>query len=321
MKSIYRLNPQRLLAFLLLLSFLVSVSVASSQSRISKIQSQENPREGWAVLLEMNDYPNSMTDMDTNFTDTRKWNATLHELGWQTHHIQYYQGYLDQATGESALQFLLQNADANDVVFFFIFAHGNWILDEMNWNIWFPNQWQSLSSQEKLLVVSACGAEEMLSHIYDDPAPHIHIASAQIGEYSWAGLPEEGLPIIGEVFSHFLTDALLNASADQDGSADISVEEAFTFAYPLCRVYLSSVVFSAFPYFANMCNYTAPHPVLDDAYPGNFSLRVEPGEPPMIPVFSLPFDLIIMIGAIMTCSAIGGLGLFAIRKRHYSNRD
>ncbi len=321
MKSIYRLHPQRFIAFILLLGFLVAFSIVNLQSKIFRTHSQENPREGWAVLLEMNDYPNSMTDMDTNFTDTRKWNATLRELGWQRHHIQYYQGYLDQAAGESALQFLFQNADANDVVFFFIFAHGNWILDEMNWDIWFPNQWQSLSSQEKFLMVSACGAEEMISLVYDDPAPHIHIASAQVGEYSWAGLPEEGLPIIGEVFNHFLTDALLNTSADQDGSADISVEEAFTFAYPLCRTYLSSVVFSAFPYFANMCNFTAPHPMIDDAYSGNFSLRVEPGEAPIIPVFGLPFKMIILIGVIIVCSAVGVSGLFVTRKRYYLNRD
>lgn len=277
---------------------------------LSSAQFPPNPREGWAVILEMNDYPGSGSDLPTGFSDSQKWNATLHALGWQTHHIRFYQGELNQTVGETALQFCMYNADANDVVLFYIFAHGNWILNEMNWLGWFPDQWGSLVSQEKLLVVSACGSEAM---IFEEDG--ISLASSRIEEYSWAGLPSEGLPIIGDVFNHFLTNAFTNSSADLDGNANITVEEAFDFASPLSRDYISSVVFPAFPYYADMSNNTAPHPVKLDNIPEQLSLIVEPGDPPINPAIWLPLEwglIITIFGGIFFL-----LGFLIIRRRRY----
>jgi len=279
------------------------------------VQSQPNLREGWAVLLEMNDYPDPITDLSTDFSDSTKWNATLHSLGWQTHHIQFYHGFLDQYVGEAALQFLALNADANDIVLFFIFAHGNWIRDHMQWHLWFPTRWAEIQSQEKLLVVSACNSEEMIEPLTNDSAPHIHMAAAQKdGGYAWAGLPEEGLPIIGEVFNHYFTNALVNASADQDSNGEICVEEAFAFASPLSQEYITTVVFPAFPDYADSCNDTAPQPVIDDAYPGNFSLAVEPGDPPLIPSMLTPAELGVILVTIVTLVAVVAIWL-SIRQR------
>jgi hypothetical protein len=301
--------------FAIFLGSLLCFSIIGIQRELVTVQSQPNVREGWAVLLEMNDYPDPITDLSTNYSDSAKWNATLHSLGWQTHHIQFYNGFIDQNVGEVALRFLALNADANDIVLFFIFAHGSWIRDHMQWHLWFPTQWAGLLSQEKLLVVSACNSEALIEPLTNDPSPHIHMAATQQdGGYAWAGLPEEGLPIIGEVFNHFFTNALVNASADQDSNGEICVEEAFDFASPLSQTYITTIVFPAFPDYADSCNNTAPQPVIDDAYPGNFSLEVEPGDPPLIPSIWSPLEIGVLLVTIVTFVVVVVLGL-SIRQR------
>ncbi len=263
--------------------------------------------------MEMNFYP-SGSDLDTNYSDTRKWNSTLHAIGWQSDHILIYQGLITQQTGQAALQFLAQNADANDVILFFVFAHGNYLLNDVNWQSWFPTNWKQLASQEKLLVVAACTAALMLEPLYDDPVPHIHMASVEADEYGWAGIPSEGLPIIGEIFNHYLTNALVNGSADSDTDGEVTMEEAFAFASPLSRNYISSVVFPAFPAFAGLCNNTAPQPVIDDAYPGNFSLQVELGDPPVTP-WGLTLEQGLLIAGVTIVALILILGLYVKQRR------
>ncbi len=155
----------------------------------------------------------------------------------------------------------------------------------------------------------------MLQLIYDDPAPHIHLAATEVDGFAWAGLPEEELPIIGEVFNHFFTNALTNSSADQNSDGEISVEEAFAFASPLSRSYISTVVFPAFPYFEEMCNLTAPLPVIDDAYPGNFSLQIETGEPPVFPPIGIPLEVIFSFISVLFAFVIIASGVFVLKKR------
>jgi hypothetical protein len=254
-----------------------------------------DPREGWAVLLDMNDYPEGYTDLPTGYNDSQMWTATLHGFGWQSDHVQLVRGTLTRSVGEAAARFLINNADANDVALFFIFAHGTWIQNAMQWSDWFPSMWSSVGSQNKLLVVSACGAEAFIDAANGEAAPHLHIASAGIGEYAWAGLPEEGLPIIGEVFNQFLTAAFFNGSADANGNGEVTVEEAFAFASPASRAYITVEVFPRFSDYAEMCNHVAPTPVLDDGYPGELSLKVEPGDAPANPLLPLLLVLIVFV--------------------------
>lgn len=261
---------------LIFLSLLAGFFFAPSFS--SKAASN-SAREGWAAILEMNDFPGDSSDLLTGFSDTHKWNATLHAYGWQSDHIYIVNGELTSTVGRNALDFLINNADENDVVFFFIFAHGNWIGNEMMWSSWFPSMWMSVPSHNKLLFVSSCGAGSFSNSLTDDPVDHVHVGSVQDGEYAWAGLPEEGLPIIGEVFSHYFSAAFLNDSADVNSNGEVSVEEAFSFASPQSRNYIADVVFPAFDYYADMCGNVAPSPTIDDAYPGEMSITVEPGDP------------------------------------------
>ncbi|MHA2406044.1 MAG: hypothetical protein ACXACH_04755, partial [Candidatus Hermodarchaeia archaeon] len=119
------------LFFSLLASALSLASWVVINPTLMGIQPPSDPREGWAVLMEMNFYP-SGSDLETNYSDTRKWNSTLHTIGWQSDHILIVQGLITQQTGQAAPQFLAQNADANDVVLFFVFAHGNYLLSDVH---------------------------------------------------------------------------------------------------------------------------------------------------------------------------------------------
>jgi hypothetical protein len=271
--------------------------------------------DGWAVLLDMNEYPNGMTDLPTNYNDSQKWLHTLLELGWVSDHIYVINGEVTKIVVETAMAFLQLHADMDDIVLFYIFAHGSWINSQIQWLDWFPTEWSRLSSQRKLLVISACSAESYIRPMENDSNPHIHLAAAREGEVAWAGLPEENLPIIGEVFNHFLTTALLNSSADTNQNEDVSVEEAYAHALPHTMNYIANVVFPAFPDFATQCNDAPPHPIMDDSYEGQFSLRLNidysPNEIPQLLLLGYG------IGATAVVISLLFLGIFFvwIRKR------
>jgi hypothetical protein len=295
------LHSERHLLVALFLGLLLAAVAQNAFVCLAAADSPANPREGWAALLDMNDYPEGYADLPTGYNDSQMWMATLQAFGWQSHHIYLVRETLTRAAGETAIRFLIDNADANDVVLFFIFAHGTWIQNAMQWSEWFPSMWSSVASQNKLLVVSACGAEQFIDAANSEAAPHVHIASAGIGEYAWAGLPEEGLPIIGEVFNQFLNAAFFNVSADANGNGEVTVEEAFAFASPVSQTYITLEVFPRFPDYAEMCNHVAPTPVLDDAYPGELSLKVEPGDAPANPLLPL---LLVLLALVISVAVI-----------------
>jgi hypothetical protein len=124
-------------------------------------------------------------------------------------------------------------------------------------------------------MIDTCSAGEFTGPVNNDPKPHISFGHCSAGEVAWAGLEEEGLPIIGGVWTYYFTDALCDSTADDDESGFVSVEEAFAFSTPLVQKYMNETVF-AVPDFLESYhnigiypeNYDAyPHPVMDDQYP------------------------------------------------------
>jgi hypothetical protein len=262
----------------------------------------------------MNDFPEEYTDLPTGYNDSQMWIRTLQAFGWQSHHMHVVRETLTRAVGEAAVQFLIDNADANDVVLFFTFAHGGWIQNVMQWSSWFPAMWSSVASHNKLLVVSACGAEQFIDAVDAEAAPHVHIASVGVDEFAWAGLPEEGLPIVGEVFNQFLTAAFLNTSADADGNDEVTVEEAFAFASPASQAYITLEVFPRFPNYAVMCDQVAPTPVVVDTYLGELSLKVEPGDPPANPLLLSPLWWLVLV-LLISVAVIGPVAVVMKRPK------
>jgi hypothetical protein len=176
----------------------------------------------------------------------------------------------------TALQFLIDNTDENDVALLFIAAHGIWLNNTIAQNSTFADTWAEIPSQNKLLCIDSCLAGLFTELVADDPNPQIAISAVGADELSWAGLEEEGLPIIGSVWNYFFTSALLNASADTNANGDVSVEEAFEFASPLAQAYYEDYVYPYSSGIEQANNYVPPTPGMDDNYAGELSLRLEP---------------------------------------------
>ena len=228
----------------------------------------------WAVLLEMNEFPEGWTDLNVDFINTQRMREALRNLGWRDDHMYIVNGNITITVLQDAIEWLKNKADASSTVLLYIFTHGVWIRDVLLWNTWFPDEWQKIIASKKILAIDTCFAEEFLEPMKNDPSPHIHLGCCSTGEVSWAGLEEEGLPIIGSVWNYYLTNALCNSSADYDNNGLISVEEAFNFSAPLVQQYMNRTVFTVSEFLESYHRISIypellnayPHPTMDDNY-------------------------------------------------------
>lgn len=224
-----------------------------------------DPVEGWAVLLETNDFPEGYSDLPVDFVDVERMKTMLLHKGWQENHIFMKKDNITPGTVEEGLTFL-KNADENDIILFYIASHGGYLRRELQWNAYFPALWEEFRPEKKVLIVDSCFSGSFLPQ---SDRPHLSLASVSAEESAWAGLPEEGLPVVGFVFTSYFCEAMRECP---------SVEEGFARTVPQVREYMSEVVYPAFAEtyppetFYNLYN---PHPVIDDAYPGNLSLDLE----------------------------------------------
>ena len=92
------------------------------------------------------------------------------------------------------------------------------------------------------------------------------IAAVDEGEYGWAGLEEEGLPIIGSVFTYYFAGAFADLAADSNGDGQVSVQEAALAAEAKQREYMHEVVFSV-PMFLDDYHSIGVYPEEDENYP------------------------------------------------------
>ena len=239
--------------------------------------------DGWAVLLEMNEFPEGWTDMPFDFINSERMQTVLLRLGWQNDHIYIVNGNLTISVVQEAVEWLVNNTDCDDIALLYILTSGRWMRNILLWNDWFPIEWERLTSR-KVLMVDTCGAEQFIEPIRNDSSPHISLAHCSAYEVGWAGIEEEGLPIIGSVWNYYFSNALLNSSADFDRNGLVSIEEAFNFSTPLMQEYMNENVF-AVPEFLQMYHdlgiypedYDAyPHPVMDDEYSDQFMLAFSP---------------------------------------------
>ncbi|MDH5483315.1 MAG: hypothetical protein OEY22_10655 [Candidatus Bathyarchaeota archaeon] len=251
---------------------LFSASILCNLAGFSYVKGSSE--DTWAVLLEMNDFPEGWSDLPVDFINSKRLQTTLISLGWQGDHIYVVNGNLTIPVVQEAVEWLMNNSDADDVSVLYIFTHGNWMRNVLLWNDWFPDAWKQLNTSKRVLLIDTCLAEEFLEPIKYDSFPHISLGCCSADEVSWAGLEEEGLPIIGSVWNYYFANALCNSSADLDENELISIEEAFNFSTPLVQRYMNETVF-AVPEFLESYHkigiypehYDAyPHPVIDDCY-------------------------------------------------------
>ena len=229
-----------------------------------------NPVEGWAVLLEMNDFPPGYTDLPVDFTDIERLQEMLLVHGWDPSHIMVRKDDITTDTVKKGIQFMVSHADRNDIVFFYIGSHGDYIRHDLQWNTLFPGLWDIIPSENRVLLIDSCFAGEFLP---ESPRGYMGMASVSERESAWAGLPEEQLPIIGFIFTHYFCDSMKNQP---------SIEEGFAYTVPKVRIYMRDVVYPAFKeQFSpdTFYNLYDPHPVLIDYSPEPFFLTVEESNP------------------------------------------
>jgi hypothetical protein len=255
---------------LILLVFILALVVGCEKAGVSgndrSTPTIVNVVNGWAVLAEKDAYDDvGMTNMLVDHIDITRMREVLENSGWDPQHIHTLPEF-DRETLQVELDWLQHNADGNDIVILFVSAHSSYLSNVLSWHNFFADEWKQIASQRRMLVIDACKAATFTGAVANDPSPHLSIAAVAENEYSWRGLEEEGLPIIGGVFTYYFTDALKNPRADTDGDGRISVQEAAWMAEEQQRSYFHDVIFGV-PEFVEMYRTTATSPEKDPTFP------------------------------------------------------
>lgn len=240
--------------------------------------SVENPVDGWAVLAVKDYYedPNE-PDIPVDYIDITLMRQALEASGWNPDHIHDLREFTRE-TFQAEMDWLEESADENDIVIMYVTAAFKYLRDEVLWHETFADEWSQIPSRRRLLIVDASRAAVFTNAVASDPSPYLSVASVAEDEFSWIGLEEEGLPIVGRVFTHYFAGALDNPDADTNGDGLVSVQEAARIAEELQRTYMQDVVL-AVPEFVEMFHtitFTAPE--LDPTYP-NVIVDDAVGEP------------------------------------------
>ncbi len=200
--------------------------------------------QGWAVLAQKDDYSDvDMTDLPVNYIGVTQMRQALEDSGWEPDHIHELREF-DLETLQDNLDWLAENADADDVVFLYVASHGRYLRDVLVWDEFFADEWEQIPSRRRLLVIDSCQAANYTGAISGDSLPYLSIAAVAGDEYGWSGLEEEGLPIIGGVFTHYFAAAFDDPDADTDGDGFVSAREAALLAEEQQRAYMHDVVFA-----------------------------------------------------------------------------
>lgn len=221
---------------------------------------------GWAVLAEKDNYDDvKMTNLPIGYTNTLQLRQVLTEFGWQASRIRELREF-DRSSLRQSLEWLAQNADADDMVLLYVAAHGKYMTDVVKWSDFIAADWAAVPSQKRVMVMDTCQAGGLTAALKGDARPYLSIAAVAQGELGWSGLEEEGLPIIGGVFTHYLAAAFSNPQADADGNGQVSVQEAARLAETQQRAYMHDVVL-AVPEFLEGYHKLGSFPERDPNFP------------------------------------------------------
>jgi hypothetical protein len=221
---------------------------------------------GWAVLAEKDDYSDvDMADLPVDYVGIQQMRQVLEGVGWDPDQIHDVEEF-DRNTLQDELDWLEVNAAEDDLVLVYVSAHGRYLRDVLTWDDFFADEWAEIPSGRRLLIIDSCQAAEYTGAVSGDPRPYISVAAVDSDEYGWTGLEEEGLPIIGGVFTHYFAAAFGDPDADSDGDGCVSVQEAALLAEEQQRTYMHGVVF-AVPEFLEMYRRDGTFPDQDPTFP------------------------------------------------------
>ena len=252
----------------LLFLFLIMIISGSIFSRTIILAASNHtvlePDKTWVVTLEMEEYPAGMTDLKTGFINSKRIRETFIKLGLKPSHIREFKNNITQDTLKESIKWLQDNSKQNDVIVLYIFAHGRFIRYYLLWPILFPEQWQQLNDRKQILIVDSCNAGEFIDFARAEKG--VAMSSCGNTELSWCGLEEEGLPIIGSVWTYFFTRSIFESKSDQNGDGYVSLTEAFSFTTLQMQQYMEEEVFEV-DKFLNLYQELVAHPEKIGNYP------------------------------------------------------
>jgi len=264
LSAIRRMTMKKLICYKRFVSLMIILVLVTGCDNIQL--SNENPVEGWAVLAEKDDYTGLyMEDLSVNYIDNTRMRQTLENSGWNPAHIHELREF-DRETLQAELDWLEENADKNDIVILYVTAHSDYLSGIVRWREFFSAEWEQISSRKRLLVIDSCRAADFTGATFNDSNPHLSVAAVEGNELSWKGIEEEGLPIIGGVFTYYLTEALGDPDSDTNGDGLVSVQEAVQITEEQQRIYFQEMVFVV-PEFLDYFHETFSYPERDPTYP------------------------------------------------------
>lgn len=214
--------------------------------------------DGYAVLLEVEIYSSpSYVDTPTGHANRARLHELLSAMGWQPENMFIRE---DEAVTEQAVidafEWLGQRVESDDVVLFYVGAHGSYIFARLSWTDTFPPLWRTVATDQKVLLVDSCmsglllpkaeiistGSTTSMKDLERDEWIAIsHTGSLELG---WWGVKEEGLPILGSPFLHYFASCFSDKSCDANDDGFVSVEEAFASACAPTKAYYRDVIFA-----------------------------------------------------------------------------
>jgi len=267
---------------IILLIILLTLSACDNQVEAPG----RTPVEGWAVLAEKDDYSDvGMTDMLVDHIDIVRMREALIKQGWDPDQIHDLKEFTREDL-QTELDWLEEKADSNDIVFLYVSSHGEYLRLVIEWNDFIADEWDDINSDKRILLIDSCRAARFTKPVRKDPEPHFSIASVDMDEFGWKGLEDEGLPIIGLVFTYYFVEALEDPAADEDGDGLVSVLEAVNQAEAKQRYYMHNVVFAVPEFLEGYHNLgvqpendlTFPDVIVDDKIGEPLYLRIAPDQ-------------------------------------------
>lgn len=224
------------------------------------------PENTYVVLLEMNDFPEGYSDLEVDFINSNQLDELFAELGVPEANRLVKQDELSLSDFMDAIRWVDESAPQDATVFFYLAAHGSYIRDELAWASFGPSKWSSLEQKNKILVIDACMSGQFVEAFADDPDSGLTYAVTQADELGWWGIEEEGLPIIGSIWTHYFIEGMLSDAADANGDQAISFTEAHTYAVPKIQTYMAEQVFVVDEFLEGYQS-LGFDPLLKDGYP------------------------------------------------------
>jgi len=235
--------------FLILLIISTTVPACKPKSAGSAIPSSDGITNRYAVLMEKDQYDDVwMSNLRVDYVSMGLIEDLLLEAGWTSDNIHAVPEFTQDDIVQQ-LNWLEEQTDGDDLVFFYVASHGRYLSDVINWSQVVPPEWEDIRS-EKIVLVDSCEAGKFIQSLADDPGEQIAIGAVQEYEYGWCGLEEEGLPIIGLVYTHYFSQAFQENGSDSNDDGHTSIQEAALWAETWQRIYMHEVVFEV-PEFAD----------------------------------------------------------------------